>query len=150
MEQQPLLVLPAQPPSNCTEPNSAAPISGTRPHLLDQQIRTRTPSSSATSWVPGSTGLYPRPTSAQRQGEFPTNFPIWHWREKGTGCQESMFQAADRVEHSHPPGPDARSSSLPLVQTMYIAADVWVPQKETDRKLGKIFGAFRDPVSFVR
>ena len=150
MEQHSPLVLPDRPLSTRAEQCSAAPISGTRPHLLDQQIRTRTPSPSATSWVPGSTGLYPRPTSAQRQGEFPTNFPIWHWREKGTGCQESMFQAADRVEHSHPPGPDARSSSLPLVQTMYISADVWVPRTATDWKLGKIFGAFRDPVSFVR
>ena len=33
---------------------------------------------------------------------------------------------------------------------MYIAADVWVQRKATDWKLGKIFGAFRDPVRFVR
>jgi hypothetical protein len=117
-------------------------------HHPDQPIVLKAALLSATPWVPGSEGFYPRPRGVQRPGAMVVTFLIWNLHEKSKGWQQAMFQAADRIDGSQ--GLSLTTRYPPQIPTtLYLAADIWVLKKGTDWGLGKIFGAFRSPTDFV-
>ena len=99
----------------------------------------------ASPWTPGTQGLYPRPTGAQRSDLQPMTFPVWNTRARGMGWQQAMFSAADAIEQSSRAG----ESGSVQPSTFYVAADVWTRKKGESWGLGKIIGAFETPHAFV-
>ena len=84
-------------------------------------------------WIPGTLGLYPnfaRATTHNGAALEPNffRFGITAFRK----CQEAMFHAADQAAKF----------------AFYIAADVWSRGKK-DWQVSKVYGAFRDGVSFA-
>ena len=84
-------------------------------------------------WVPGTTGLYPRPIGAAPSHIRPRSFPVWNIQVPGKGWQEAMFLVADKIAPS----------------AFYVAADIWANKKRSGWGLVKIYGAFADVFSFV-
>ena len=48
-------------------------------------------------WVPGTTGLYPRPIGAAPAHIRPRSFPVWNIQVPCKGWQEAMFLVADKI-----------------------------------------------------
>ena len=134
---------PAPPSPGCMV--EAYPQSKQSPATADRKIVVKGEIPGASPWTPGTQGLYPRPTGAQRSDLPPTSFPVWNTRARGMGWQQAMFSAADSIENSNRAGGGGSAQSL----TFYVAADVWTRKKGASWGLGKIFGAFKDPHEFV-
>ena len=84
-------------------------------------------------WVPGTTGLYARPSGSVPPGEKMCAFPVWNIKEQGVRLQQAMFNASDRIAHS----------------AFYVAADVWTKKQPSTWAVGKVFGAFGSVQEFI-
>jgi len=86
-------------------------------------------------WIPGTQGLYPRPTGASAPGSatWQKSFPLWKVRVDGLKPQQAMFQTADTLS----------------LNAFYIAADDWTQRDGRTWGIGKRYGAFRDAMEFV-
>ena len=115
------------------------------PTMADRRIAVKGEIRGASPWVPGTQGLYPRPTNAQRSNLHPTSFPVWNPRVSGMGWQQAMFSVADSIEQLNRAG----ESGSVQPSTFYVAADVWTRKQGESWGLGKIFGAFETPHEFV-
>ena len=61
------------------------------PATADRKIVVKGEIPGASPWTPGTQGLYPMPTGAQRSDLQPTSFPVWNTRVRGMRWQQAMF-----------------------------------------------------------